>query len=1188
MTLKYLVRAGNGPFERRNVIEQIVSDAFGSNLGNLLYANSVYRTLMTDSNVVFEANHYQISPDRVEEYNETCKAFIIPLADAFREDFLPELRNLTRFIRSLKIPCVVVGVGIKASYEPDLNAGFPFDEDVKKFVHAVLEKSSKLGLRGDLTAKYLSHLGFKEEKDFTVIGCPSMYFHGAELKIKPLHLSKESTVCINSSIYLPETVNKRIMSAGMLFDSRFFIAQQTSEIRLAYAGTPYPGALKYGDYPGDITHPFLVDDQYRAFTDIHSWMDFMGKADFSFGGRLHGNIAAVLSGTPALMVCTDARMRELSAYHGLAAVSAEEFVKAKDFMELASKQDYNRVVLKNADNLTHFCSFLKENRIDSIYEHHYGSQVPYDEAVSKISPTGPIKNYLVLPEKGRLYRMNQFYSSFIEQYSKYEYGYKQEQIRKARDEQRIAYLEKQTRLEHPDSPSSVSAAQGYILFDARKMTMHSMGMLMDACESVIVETKDTIHYHVYIIINSSSEYAIELAAKRHSCEALTYHICLYSDAYRQRADMNPLNCYETNVRFWESIFEKHPDSPVIQEGFIYNLDLKLRMDILLPRHYSDHRLNQSKIRLHSILKTIPADRLALFNGLDNFHRYYYASLLEDNNISVWKDKECLEIRYRDECLYRAKKLEIIVTRFKLLNRVLSLGGFIKSPVFSFIEKPELILEVGEKTRQLPLQDSSWCYLDAAEKTNRFFSFNLSLKLKGVGKFRFKVRVGEITYQTYFYFMPDVPFNIKYGILQFYDCGKKIWIKGSVFHVGEGTQEDADKYYAEVQERIGKSYPEYGQEREMIRNYQVRNKDRRVWLYYANERFSVRDSGFLMFQKDCTRKDGIDRYLVLQDQEQYKRAAEYSAKGSMIVFGSNTHKELYGITETIVTPDDRHAFYNPYDKSICECVSDLFGSQKIICVPDNVSIAYRPWTRAFDRVQTDLRLTYLADDRKQYLEDYGYTEDHIMKALPPKYGMFNQSAIPQKRILYMPGSRPYLVREIEDGWIPDRKRFVSSVFYKETCTFLSDSFMREKLKEEGFRIDVMLPPELMCYRELYKEDSECIQFIDNLEQEEDYCALIFDITGIVYDFLYLKRHVACFVPDYQELKAGMNGFGEGGPLFWESMGPIYQNTDEITDWVAVLTESNAKMRFRDRRFCVNQFSSRNNSNYDSLYRKIISL
>src|SRR5699024_2597558 len=125
--------------------------------GNLVYQYSIIRTLMTEDTTI-TPDYYKRNPNRAEEINEKYDCYIIPLADAFREDFIPILRDYTKLIKKLTIPVVVIGVGLRAPFEPKLNEGFPFDEDVKQFVKAVLEKSSMLGLRGEITSEYLSKL----------------------------------------------------------------------------------------------------------------------------------------------------------------------------------------------------------------------------------------------------------------------------------------------------------------------------------------------------------------------------------------------------------------------------------------------------------------------------------------------------------------------------------------------------------------------------------------------------------------------------------------------------------------------------------------------------------------------------------------------------------------------------------------------------------------------------------------------------------------------------------------------------------------------------------------------------------------------------------------------------------------------------------------------------------------------
>src|SRR5699024_7028715 len=107
----------------------IDNNSIGGNVGNLIYAYTVYRTLMTeDSSIV--TYYYSINPKKVDEINEKYYTYIIPLADAFRTNFITVLKDYTKLIKRLKKPVVVVGVGLRAPFEPKLNEGFPFDEDV--------------------------------------------------------------------------------------------------------------------------------------------------------------------------------------------------------------------------------------------------------------------------------------------------------------------------------------------------------------------------------------------------------------------------------------------------------------------------------------------------------------------------------------------------------------------------------------------------------------------------------------------------------------------------------------------------------------------------------------------------------------------------------------------------------------------------------------------------------------------------------------------------------------------------------------------------------------------------------------------------------------------------------------------------------------------------------------------------
>lgn len=176
------------PLETFDAPQMILNNSIRGNVGNLVNAYGVFRTLMTEGTTI-TPDYYKTNHNNADLINEKYDYYIIPLADAFRKEFVHTLRRYTKLIKKLKIPVVVIGVGLRASYEPNLDEGFPFDDDANSFVSAVLEKSSIIGVRGEITAKYLSKLGFREEIDHMVIGCPSMYTFGNELKIRNTNIN---------------------------------------------------------------------------------------------------------------------------------------------------------------------------------------------------------------------------------------------------------------------------------------------------------------------------------------------------------------------------------------------------------------------------------------------------------------------------------------------------------------------------------------------------------------------------------------------------------------------------------------------------------------------------------------------------------------------------------------------------------------------------------------------------------------------------------------------------------------------------------------------------------------------------------------------------------------------------------------------------------------------------------------
>ncbi len=382
------IRSGMSPLDSFTASHILLKNSIGTNVGNLLYVYGILRTI-TKEDTTITANYYTVDENKADEINEKYDCFIIPLADAFREEFTGELRALTRLVKKLRIPCFIIGAGLRAPYEADLKAGFSFDEDVKNFVSAVLEKSAMVGVRGQITADYLSHLGFREGIDHMAIGCPSMYSFGAELTIRDTNITRDSIVCYNSSLTTPDNIHEFINRTIREFPNYYFVPQVLKQLRLMYTGAPF---INTGNplYPSRITDEVYNGKHAQFFINIPTWLDFLKTADLSFGSRLHGNIAATLAGTPSILFPKDARVRELADYHHLTSIPYDEVNENTNIWGLIEKVDFHQVSRYQKENFDRFLGFLEKNSIDHIYENGTPAVNPLGAMMEKVVMQPPV------------------------------------------------------------------------------------------------------------------------------------------------------------------------------------------------------------------------------------------------------------------------------------------------------------------------------------------------------------------------------------------------------------------------------------------------------------------------------------------------------------------------------------------------------------------------------------------------------------------------------------------------------------------------------------------------------------------------------------------------------------------------------------------------------------------------------
>lgn len=412
------MRAAMLPLENLDTFQIVTENKFGTNAGNMFFPYSLCRTLMIDEADRIDSiiEMWDNSQKRVQELNEQYDCFLIPLANAFRKSFSNELERMTDFIKKLKIPCIVVGIGLQDGVDATGDTTHEFDEQAKNFVKTVLDKSAIMGVRGEITANYLKHLGFREETDYTIIGCPSMFTFGSKLpKVNRGELTSESMVCVNRKVKLPKKLHGFLEKCQKEFPNHYFIPQNTFDFRLLYAGLPLDAGKEEnkkvpGNYPKHYLDACFQEDKVRGFVNVPTWLDFLSKATLNFGSRIHGNIAGVLAGTPSYIFASDSRILELAEYHHIPHMLAKDIKETTNLSDIYEATDFDVIHQGHKERFDHYLDFLHKNGLETVYD---GGIMPdqtiFDRKVEALELEPPVTPLILQDPEEQMRRREDYF-----------------------------------------------------------------------------------------------------------------------------------------------------------------------------------------------------------------------------------------------------------------------------------------------------------------------------------------------------------------------------------------------------------------------------------------------------------------------------------------------------------------------------------------------------------------------------------------------------------------------------------------------------------------------------------------------------------------------------------------------------------------------------------------------------------
>lgn len=342
----------------------------GANTGNLLFQYAVCNLLDEDYVVVGED-----LPWDVKTVKDQCRILVIPSANFVRENF--DFSGFVDFLDKTELPLVFLGLGAQAkNYE---QTEFNFHESIDRLLDLIKRKSEKVALRGAFTDKVLRERGVDSG---VITGCPTNFINKDPdfiNKLKKKWSRDAFSFVATGDEPWPKDLTKRDAERKMIewvAKGNGLYLQQSVEPFIKYARQRnlYQTAVVPEHHENSLKNalaPYMSDEEFRGFVatkmrlyyNVDQWMEDSARVDFSIGLRLHGNMAAWQSGTPAIWVYHDSRTRELAETMGLPHLSHREFLKINSLTELRERVNFD---FESYENTRHV---LRDN-LSNVLEAH--------------------------------------------------------------------------------------------------------------------------------------------------------------------------------------------------------------------------------------------------------------------------------------------------------------------------------------------------------------------------------------------------------------------------------------------------------------------------------------------------------------------------------------------------------------------------------------------------------------------------------------------------------------------------------------------------------------------------------------------------------------------------------------------------------------------------------------------------
>lgn len=581
------------------------------------------------------------------------------------------------------------------------------------------------------------------------------------------------------------------------------------------------------------------------------------------------------------------------------------------------------------------------------------------------------------------------------------------------------------------------------------------------------------------------------------------------------------SCYifEQSIAMFEQIFAAYDDVPLAFQGLCVNdFAWKLRSNIFMPYHYDEVAFAHAIERVKALLSRISEGVIYNHPDINFFHKYYWLKLKPNNKVAAFFDKHAFGLTSGEVVLVRSRACEIVVTRIRSDAGRIIFRGFVKSVIFGFSAQPQLFAVIDGFEREQQLYDSAHSYYFCHTRTNDFFAFCCELPQDFIN-LSFFIKAGGFNYPCKYYFMPRIAFTHdlpRYSIMVG-EYNLTYNLHENIFRVSnldgqtvllQNTVQIADKNAVKMRKAAI-----------------ALRKNKTIYLY-SDCRGVEKDNGYYLFRQEWQKRDGIIRkYIYDPNQEQYKKLFTKEQLKDVIPFGSKQHKIYFLAAQCVFAAYIEDINVYPFEQSEFVKYADLFPAE-ITYLQHGILHASLPWKYTPEIICADKIFISTAYEQQLFTQKYHFRQQDVLQEPMPRLHYLDKTVRPQKKFLFAPSWRQYLIGTDIDGvWQPLPELFAESDYLFGINKLLNSPQLQRVLEKNGYTLEFQPHPIFACYRDYFDVKGKNIRFADNSSKAENYAAVITDFSSIIFDFIYLGRRVYSFIPDKIQFRCGMNSYRE---------------------------------------------------------------